>query len=401
MPRRVVYEHLGWRKIGERWAYLHAGGAIGAEGMDGCVEVVPPTALALFSLPEPPKLVSEEEAVALGRLAKAARQDSVKLVEAVRASLGFLDLGPARLVFPLLAAVYRAVLAPCDFSLHLAGPTGSFKSEVAAICQQHFGAGMDSRHLPGSWSSTGNSLEALAFAAANVLLVVDDFAPNGSTADVQRYHREADRIFRAQGNNAGRARCRENGSVRSAKPPRGLILSTGEDIPRGQSVRARLLILEVSLGHFGPQPPRPNQVLTACQTDARGGKYALALAGFVRWPAPRYEEIRSGLLSEAAELRGHAASNGEHARTRASWRSWPWVCPICWSLPAKRESSTPASKRRSGNTDGARWAKPRLSRGSIFEEPSRLGSFCVCWRRRWPRDGLTSRTPEERRPERP
>ena len=54
VPRRVVYEHLGWRKIGERWAYLHAGGAIGAEGMDGCVEVVPPTALALFSLPEPP-----------------------------------------------------------------------------------------------------------------------------------------------------------------------------------------------------------------------------------------------------------------------------------------------------------------------------------------------------------
>ena len=345
--------------------------------------------------------MSEEEAVALGRLAKAARQDSVKLVEAVRASLGFLDLGPARLVFPLLAAVYRAVLAPCDFSLHLAGPTGSFKSEVAAICQQHFGAGMDSRHLPGSWSSTGNSLEALAFAAANVLLVVDGFAPNGSTADVQHYHREADRIFRAQGNNAGRARCRENGSVRSAKPPRGLILSTGEDIPRGQSVRARLLILEVSLGDFGPQPPRPNQVLTACQTDARGGKYALALAGFVRWLAPRYEEIRSGLLSEAAELRGHAAGDGAHARTPGIVAEL--ALGLSYLLEFARETGViDASQQKTLWQHGwGRWAKPRLSRGSIFEEPSRLGSFCVCWRRRWPRDALTSRTPEERRPERP
>src|SRR5437867_2728114 len=78
---------------------------------------------------------------------------------------------------PLLAAVYRAVLAPCDFSLHVCGHTGFFKTEVAALCQQHYGAGLDARHLPASWLSTGNALEAVAFTAKDALLVVDDFSP--------------------------------------------------------------------------------------------------------------------------------------------------------------------------------------------------------------------------------
>src|SRR5262249_32749850 len=204
------------------------------------------------------------------------------------AGLGFVKLGPDRIVFPLLAAVYRALLGDTDFGLHLCGPTGCYKSELAALAQQHFGADMDARHFPASWSSTGNALEALAFTTKDALLVVDDFAPQGSSADVQRYHREADRLFRGQGNRAGRARMRADSSLRLPKPPRGLVLSTGEDTPRGQSLRARVLVLEVSPGDLGPQPGEPNPALTACQQDAAAGKYAAALAGFLAWLAPQY-----------------------------------------------------------------------------------------------------------------
>src|SRR5262249_57001791 len=107
---------------------------------------------------------------------------------------------------------------------------------------------MDARPLPASWSSTGNALEGLAFTAKDALLVVDDFCPTGSTGDVQRYHKEADRLFRGQGNRAGRQRMRADTTLRPDKPPRGLALSTGEDVPRGQSLRARLLVLDVSPG---------------------------------------------------------------------------------------------------------------------------------------------------------
>ena len=74
-------------------------------------------------------------------------------------------VAPETITYPLLAAVYRAVLGETDLAVHLAGPTGVGKSELAALAQQHHGAELDARHLPASWTSTGNSLEGLAFTA--------------------------------------------------------------------------------------------------------------------------------------------------------------------------------------------------------------------------------------------
>jgi hypothetical protein len=289
VPRRKVHGHTGWRNIDGLWCYLHASGAIGAKGFVHDVMVALPEALTGYQLPEP-------------RAAPA-------LVNAVRASLGLLELAPMRIAIPPLAAVYRAVLGDVDHALHLAGPTGVFKTELAALAQQHFGPSMDARHIPGSWTSTGNALEATAFAAKDAILVVDDFAPIGSSADVQRLHREADRLLRAQGNHSGRQRMRPDGGLRPTKPPRGLIVSTGEDVPRGQSLRARLLINEIAAGDID------RQRLTECQADARQGLYAEALAGFIRWLAPRYESIRNGLRAEIGQLRESATGAGQHART--------------------------------------------------------------------------------------
>lgn len=66
-------------------------------------------------------------------------------------------------MFPLFAAIYRAVMATADFSLSTAGPSGVFKTETAALGQQHYGAGLNARNLPDSWVSTENALEQQAF----------------------------------------------------------------------------------------------------------------------------------------------------------------------------------------------------------------------------------------------
>ncbi len=224
-PERRVYIHLGWRKIGKTWFYLHANGAIGPLGSVSDVEVALPSDLQNFALPEPPT--------------------GSDLVEAVRASLLLLEVAGDLLTFPTYCRVWRASLGGSDSGQHLFGPTGSGKSELAALAQQHFGPGLDARHLPGNWSSTDNALEVLAFTAKDALVVVDDFCPTGSSYDVQAMHRKADRLFRAQGNTSGRQRLRPDGSPRPVKPPRGMILSTGEDVPRGQSLRARMLVSEV------------------------------------------------------------------------------------------------------------------------------------------------------------
>jgi hypothetical protein len=290
VPTRTVFAHLGWREIDGRWLYLHAGGAIGESGPVGSIDVALPDALAGFLLPDP--FTSDE------------------LVKSVRAGLMLLDrLAPDHIVFPLFAAIYRAVLGSADFAFHLTGETGAFKTELAVLCQQHFGAGMDARHLPASWSSTGNALEGIAFAAKDALLTVDDFVPQGGAGDVQRIHREADRLLRAQGNRSGRGRMRPDGSLRPCKPPRGLILSTGEDVPRGQSLRSRMLVIEVGKGDVD------RVRLTACQEDATGGRYAAVMTGFVQWLAKRYGAMLADLPHRRAQLRDNAAVGGQHART--------------------------------------------------------------------------------------
>jgi hypothetical protein len=289
VPERRVYAHTGWRQLSGEWVYLHGGGALGKAGAVPGLEVGLPDALAGLALPDPPS--------------------GQELRAAIRASLRVAGVAPDPVMFPLLAAAYRAVLGAVDFALHLAGPTGAGKSELGALIQAHFGAGLDARHLPGSWSSTANALELLAFSAKDAVLVIDDFAPGGNSAEVERSHRDADRVLRAQGNRAGRLRMRADGSLRTARPPRGLILSTGEDVPRGQSVRGRLLACELG----------PHDVdwgaLTVSQGDARQARLAQALSGYLCWIAGQRDVLEADLRSWLPELRQAAAGSAAHRRT--------------------------------------------------------------------------------------
>jgi hypothetical protein len=149
----------------------------------------------------------------------------------------------------------------------------------------------------------------LAFSAKDALLVVDDFAPTSNQGDVERAHREADRVLRAQGNRSGRLRMHADGTLRVVKPPRGLILSTGEDVPRGQSIRARLLACEI-----GPNDLDWSAV-TASQKEAAEGRSAQALAGFLKWIAPQREALQDHIRGHLAQLRERAAGSASHRRT--------------------------------------------------------------------------------------
>src|SRR5262249_24533659 len=180
------------------------------------------------------------------------------LVGAVRASLRMLAVAPDQVTLPLLGAVYRSALGKADFSVFLAGRTGTFKTSVAALCQQHFGAAMDAHSLPANFASTGNALECQAFYSRHALLVADDFAPAGKQND-SALQKVAERLFRAAGNHHGRSRMEGDGQLQKQKSPRGLILATGEEVPQGQSIRARLVIVEVKAGDID------RELLSECQ----------------------------------------------------------------------------------------------------------------------------------------
>ncbi|OWK45589.1 DUF3854 domain-containing protein [Fimbriiglobus ruber] len=287
----TVCTYTGWRKINGQWCYLHAGGAVIpiVPGFSG-VEVRLDGAASGFRLPPPPS----------GNL----------LHYAVRSSLGILSgLVRDSVAFPLLATTYRAALGNCDFALWLSGPTGVQKSELAALAQQHYGASMTRGQLPGNWSSTDNALEGLAFTVKDTVLVIDDFAPSASRADTDRQQRAAERLIRGQGNGAGRQRMRSDSTLRPSKPPRALVLATGEDVPSGQSINSRLSVVAMRNGDVALSR------LSECQRDAIDGLFASAMAGFIAWLAPQYETVRTGLDAERIELRDRFVGRFPHTRT--------------------------------------------------------------------------------------
>jgi hypothetical protein len=302
---RRVFTHTGWREIDGAPAYLHGGGAIGPDGPIMGIETALGGELERFALPPPGD---------------------------PRASLQLLDLAPLEITAFVLALIYRAPIMPSDITGWLVGPTGVFKSELAALAQQHFAPGMDARHLVG-WHSTANSIEALAFSAKEAILVVDDFAPSGTSSDVQRLHGQAARVIRAQGNRSGRGRLRPDATHRPTKPPRCTILGTGEDIPIGQSIRARMFISEIAAGDIDQAR------LTAAQAAA--GTFSGAMAAYIAWLAEdldgRREQFRQYRERLCREIRtSHrrtawmASELGAALRMHLQFAAALDLWPDCW-----------------------------------------------------------------------
>ena len=312
--KRTVFCCTGWTLHEGQWVFLNAGEPISAKPLSSMPESELPRELSRYELTLP---ADREEAC-----------------QATQASLKLLDLAEDRITVPVLAAIYRAVLGQCDFALHLSGTTGMFKSSLAALAQQHFGSEMDITNLPASWSSTPNALENLGFAAKDVVMVVDDYVPSEPGT-----RQAAERVFRAQGNCLGRSRLSGGGTkAQSGRYPRGLILSTGEDVPGGQSLRARMVVTEIDTNSISQER------LTLCQADASSGLYVKAMAGYVRWLASRYDKIDRNKEVEIANLRSTFEAHGKHRRAATAVANLMWGLDHLLDYAAETGAISPAEQ---------------------------------------------------------
>jgi hypothetical protein len=222
VKQRTIYAHTGWRLINSVWRYLSSSGAIGG---DDPIEVNLGGNLGNYCIPAPGGL------------------------EAVQASLRFLDIAPWEVTAPLLSCVYLspfADLLKIDFSLWLYGPTGSMKSTIAALALCHFG-NFTRTTLPGSWFSTANFLEKLTFILKDCLCIIDDFMPPSNAKESHRMSESAARLIYQAGNRSGRGRLAADLSVRPDHRPRCFIISTGEMLLPGQRQSATARYLGVEL----------------------------------------------------------------------------------------------------------------------------------------------------------
>jgi hypothetical protein len=288
-----IYKHTGWRKVDDRYLYLHGNGAIGTNGPDASVQVdLKSGRLNDYFLPTPP--IGEE------------------LKKSFKASLSLLEAAPKHIAFTLLATVYRSVLAEChpvDYSIFVSGPTGCFKSSVIGVVQAHFGSQFKFGRLPDNWTSTENSLEKKSFLLKDCIFTIDEWTANGTNAEADRLRAKAERILRSQGNQAGRGRMSSNLDMRAEYYPRGIIISTGEDMPPGQSLRARSIQIEMSHGDVDKLK------LTRLQDDAANGLLVQSTAAYIQWLAPQIDKLKKRVPKLQRKLRDNIRKASMHNRT--------------------------------------------------------------------------------------
>jgi hypothetical protein len=269
-----VYSHAGWRNINGQWMYLHAGGAIDENGLNRDIDIkFNDSRQTVFDLPKPPEGSTLREVVV----------QTLALLDTVFGS----KMEP--LIYTEYAKVFRAPLNeayPITTFPFLTGRTGTRKTALQSVGQAFFGANFNPSTLPGNWTSTENSLEKLLFTFKDAVCTIDDFKPQGSSLQVQRYHSVAERVIRGHANKAGRGRMRPDGSFAPTYYSRAFACGSGEDIPKGESLRGRMLIMPMHPGDIDLE------ILTRAQKMASDGVFASVMSAFVKWLAPQIADLK-------------------------------------------------------------------------------------------------------------
>ena len=284
-PVRPVFTHTGWREVDGQHIFLTGGGAIGIEeNIDVNVELEKPLERYVLLPPLGDPLESFEE------------------------SRNFLLIGEMPVTLPIWTSMYLAPLSSfidTAFTLWYVASSGSFKSVLTALALNHFGT-FDHLTLPASWTSTENDLEKLLFLAKDLPLVIDDWYPGEDSADARRLAVKAGRIIRAQGNRQGRGRMKADRSLETGYSPRGLLISSGEQMPGGHSQTSRVITVEME----------KSDIFREFLTDAqeKGRYYNMAMSHYIQWISKNWDDLSKSLPEFWQLRREKFYKDSRHAR---------------------------------------------------------------------------------------
>ena len=252
------YRFTGWATHEGRPVYLHAGGGIGAEGVDPSVEVCLEDPASRFVLPPPPTGAE---------LARCLR-DVVELVDA------------GDVMVPMVAQAFGAVLGGSLTNVYVVGDHGSGKSFLTSLVQRFYGAGMDRDRLPVSLANGAPVVGALELLASlgDTVVCLDDFRKTGDRRTDEASAKLVETVHRAIFNGAGRTMGRRTGGWQSTRPPRCSSLGSGQVRLQGASAVARVVsvTLDAKL-----------RDLSGLDARASAGSLARAMATFVQRQASR------------------------------------------------------------------------------------------------------------------
>ncbi len=290
IPRRTVFRFTGWKKINDLWHYLTGSGAITAAGLvDGVQVDLGAGHMGLYTLPPP-----------------LAGDELIQAWNDARLLLGVCPNKP-HIGAALLAAVARAPLGECkanNFAIWVHGVTGSMKSSLVAIVQSFFGNFQEGT-FPANWSDSANDCEMKSHQIKDGVFTVDDFKPSVSRAEADKLYAMAERLIRNTGNQAGRGRRDANMQAKAAPFNRSLMLITAEDLPLGQSLLGRLLLLELNIFDVDLQG-----VLIPLQEAAKAERFTGLMSAYLQWLAPRLDMLKMDIPKIVEQYRNAALRAG-------------------------------------------------------------------------------------------
>jgi len=308
---RTILRHLGWRQINGESVFIHAGGIVRGQKSTAHGQ----SASTKLSCSNSPTGGHSGLVGQFGQVFDVRVEELVKfnlpgsnqgrLLEDVNATFDLLNMLQGGVTTTMFACVWRAVLGPVDFVVHVFGPTGALKSSVVAVFQQFFGPELDNRHLPANWFSTVNSLEMVAHLAKEVMLVIDNLVPRADPSSKAKF----ERLVQAIGDQNSRGRLKGGGGLRPQYHPRGLVVSTGEELVGGESTLGRCLALQLSRGDVSLS------LLAKCQRVALEGSFARVMVAFLEWLAPKIKWVQKELPKRSRRWSRWFHMDGSHPRT--------------------------------------------------------------------------------------
>ena len=221
-----IYNHTGWIRKEDKWAYLHANGCIG----DVDIQVELNNNLDNYYLPDSTENLKE------------ACKLSMKLCDTLENDKGII-LQSLVYLSPLVDIISQ-VSKPPEMVVWLWGKTGSRKTSLARAYLSHFGD--FTNKIPCTFNDTKTSVELKANLLKDTLCLCDDFAPKQDYRDKKIQDSNAELILRMYGDRIAKGRSSNKLDIKNMNIPRGMMLVTGEGVISGESSNARLLSIEVN-----------------------------------------------------------------------------------------------------------------------------------------------------------
>jgi hypothetical protein len=251
-------------------------------------------------------------------------------VERQRACEGFvtaLRSAPAEISVPVMLQIFAGPLASLGVqasppTVHLHGQTGSQKTAFTLTMMSFFGR-FGEGYVTETWMSTINKIRHSLYLARDLTLHVDDYkagyahlAQGQTVGLVQNY-----------GDRTARGRLTPSQTAQKTTLPRGLLLSTGEDLWSGdQSQLARVIVIPIPRGKIVPDEHAMDNPLRKAQRCAADGTLALVGGTYLQWMATKgldnveaaYKEQR---VAVEDSIRGNGRWEISHGRSITSLAS--------------------------------------------------------------------------------